>query len=61
MGFDERLALASGTWGRCNRILAIAPATVTPTRLEADLGALGRISAEIVPSGKKKLLRSRCA
>ncbi len=37
-----------------------APATVTPTRLEADLGALGRISAEIVPGGKKKQLRSRC-
>lgn len=37
-----------------------APAAVTPTRLEADLGALGRFSAEIVPSGKKKQLRSRC-
>jgi len=38
----------------------LAPATVTPTRLEADLGALGRFSAEIVPSGRKKTLRSRC-
>lgn len=37
-----------------------APATVTPTHLEADLGALGSISAEIVPSGRKKSLRSRC-
>lgn len=37
-----------------------APATVTPTRLEADLGALGRFSAEIVPSGEKKRLPSRC-
>ncbi|MET0305400.1 MAG: hypothetical protein ABW196_04120 [Solirubrobacterales bacterium] len=37
-----------------------APATVTPTRLEADLGALGKFSAEIVPSGRKKQLRSRC-
>lgn len=37
-----------------------APATVTPTRLEADLGALGRISAEIAPSERKKRLRSRC-
>ena len=36
------------------------PATVTPTRLEADLGALGRIAAEIVPSGSKKALHSRC-
>jgi hypothetical protein len=41
-------------------VFYIAPATVTPNRLEADLGALGRISAEIVPSGKKKRLRSRC-
>lgn len=38
----------------------VAPATVTPTRLEADLGALGRISAEIAPSGRKRTLRSRC-
>lgn len=37
-----------------------APATITPTRLEADLGALGRFSAEIIPSGKKKRLRSHC-
>ncbi len=37
-----------------------APATVTPTRLDADLGALGRISAEIVPSGRKRKLRSGC-
>ncbi len=37
-----------------------APATVTPTRLEADLGALGRFSTEIAPSGKKKPVRSRC-
>ena len=39
----------------------VAPATVTPTRLEADLGALGEISAEIVPSGRKKTLRSPCS
>jgi hypothetical protein len=41
-------------------VFYVAPATVTPTRLEVDMGALGRISAEIVPSGKKKPLRSRC-
>jgi hypothetical protein len=41
-------------------VLYAAPATVTPNRLEADLGALGGISAEIVPSGRKKRLRSRC-
>lgn len=37
-----------------------APATVTPTRLEADLGGLGRISADIVPGGRKRKLRSQC-
>jgi protein-S-isoprenylcysteine O-methyltransferase Ste14 len=37
-----------------------APATVTPTRLEADLGALGEIVADIAPSDRKKKLRSRC-
>ncbi len=37
-----------------------APATVTPTRLEADLGALGKISAEIVPSGRKETLHPLC-
>ena len=35
-------------------------AIVTPTRLEADLGGLGRFSAEIVRSGKKRTLHSRC-
>lgn len=38
-------------------VVYAAPATVTPTRLDADLGALGRFSAEIVPSGRKKLFR----
>jgi len=37
-----------------------APATVTPTRFEADLGALGRIALDVVPTGTKKTLRSRC-
>lgn len=37
-----------------------APAIVTPMRLEADLGTLGRISADIVPSGRKRKPRSHC-
>jgi protein-S-isoprenylcysteine O-methyltransferase Ste14 len=37
-----------------------APATVTPTRLEADLGVLGEIVADIAPSDRRKKLRSRC-
>lgn len=41
-------------------VLYAAPATVTPTKLEADLGALGRISLDIAPSGVKRTLKSRC-
>lgn len=37
-----------------------APATITATRFEADLGALGQISLDVSPSGRKKVLRSRC-
>jgi hypothetical protein len=41
-------------------VLYAVPAVVTPTRLEADLGSLGRISLEIAPSGFKRTLKSRC-
>jgi hypothetical protein len=41
-------------------VLYGAPATVTPAKLEADLGSLGRISLDIAPSGGKRTLRSRC-
>jgi hypothetical protein len=36
------------------------PATLTPTKFEAELGALGRISLDIVPSGAEKTLRPKC-
>jgi hypothetical protein len=38
----------------------VAPAVVTPTRVEVDLGNLGRISLAVEPSGVKRTLRSRC-
>lgn len=38
----------------------VAPAMLTATSVNADLGALGRISLEVVPSGKTKTLRRRC-
>jgi hypothetical protein len=38
-----------------------APATVTATRIEADLGGLGAIALDVVPSGRQVKLRSRCA
>jgi hypothetical protein len=37
-----------------------APATITATRLEADLGDLGRIALDVAPSGREKTLRSHC-
>jgi hypothetical protein len=37
-----------------------APATVTATRIEADLGRLGEVALDVVPSGRKKGLRSSC-
>lgn len=38
-----------------------APATLTATKIEANLGDLGNVSLDVVPSGGKKKLRSRCA
>lgn len=37
-----------------------APAIVTPTAIQADLGALGRVEVDLVPSGMKKTKRSLC-
>lgn len=37
-----------------------SPATVTDTKIDADLGELGRISLEFVPSGRKKRLHTNC-
>jgi hypothetical protein len=44
---------ASATYG--------APATVTASRIEADLGALGEVSLDVVPSGRTRRLRLGCA
>jgi hypothetical protein len=38
--------------------LYLAPATVTATRIEADLGVLGAVSLDIVPSGRTRSLAS---
>ncbi|HEV7483044.1 MAG TPA: hypothetical protein VGO13_08085 [Solirubrobacterales bacterium] len=37
-----------------------APAIVNATRIDADLGRLGEIALDVVPSGKKAKLQSRC-
>jgi protein-S-isoprenylcysteine O-methyltransferase Ste14 len=57
---DGRGQLALIAYRKGASVTYVAPATVTPSRLDADLGALGRISAEIVPSGRTKRLRSGC-
>lgn len=41
-------------------VIYTAPALVSPTRFEADLGALGRISLDVVSSGAEKRLRPSC-
>lgn len=57
---DGRTVAAVLVGRRGESAVYAAPATVTPTRFEADLGALGRIALDIVPSGAKKTLRPRC-
>jgi hypothetical protein len=37
-----------------------APAMLTATSVEANLGSLGEVSLEVIPSGKEKRLRSSC-
>jgi hypothetical protein len=41
-------------------VLYGAPAQLTATSVEADLGALGSISLEVTPSGREKTFRPRC-
>jgi hypothetical protein len=38
----------------------LAPATVTKARIEADLGALGKIALDVVPSGRQEKVRPPC-
>lgn len=38
----------------------LAPATITATRIEADLGALGEVSLDVVPTGRERKVRTRC-
>lgn len=45
---------------RAGFVSYLAPATVTATRIEADLGSLGQVALSVTPSGRKKSVRSRC-
>lgn len=46
--------------GKGRSVSYLAPATVTDTRVHAELGALGRIDVEFVPSGLQETARSSC-
>jgi hypothetical protein len=41
-------------------VFYVAPAMLTATSIEADLGRLGEVSLDVVPSGKTRKLRTRC-
>jgi hypothetical protein len=38
----------------------VAPALLTATSVKADLGSLGEVSLDVIPSGREKRLRSSC-
>jgi hypothetical protein len=46
--------------GRHAGVLYTAPAHLTATSLEADLGALGHVFLEATPSGREKSFRTEC-
>jgi hypothetical protein len=58
---DGRGQVGLIVYGKGGSVTYGAPATITATRFEADLGALGEIALDVTPSGRKKTLRSRCA
>jgi hypothetical protein len=53
----EVLVLVSG---RTSVVVYFAPAKVTTTEIEADLGPVGRISVEFQPEGELERIRSNC-
>jgi hypothetical protein len=56
-GRGEVLLFVSGAHAG---VLYTAPAQLTATSLDADLGALGRISFQAVPSGREKTFQTQC-
>lgn len=45
---------------RHGRVIYTAPASVSESTLQADLGALGRVALEAKPTGVEKVVRSSC-
>jgi hypothetical protein len=58
---DGRGDLALIAYRNGRSVSYAVPATVTPTRLEANLGRLGRIALDIAPTGSERRVRSRCS
>jgi len=58
---DGRGQIVLIVYGKSGTATYSAPAMLTATSVEADLGPLGQVSLEVLPSGRKKKLRSRCA
>lgn len=57
---DGRGELLIFVGAKRSSVLYATKATVTPTAIEADLGELGRIDLEYVPTGVMEKVRSRC-
>lgn len=57
---DGRTDLGLIAGNERSSVTYVVPAVVTPTRVEADMGDLGRISFMTEPSGVKRTLKSRC-
>jgi len=47
--------------GRTSAVLYFAPATVTATTIEADVGSVGRISVVFQPEGEPERIRPSCS
>jgi hypothetical protein len=59
-GSDGRGAISLFVARKGANVVYSAPATITPTTVEADLGELGSISLGFKPSGIEKTVRSAC-
>ncbi|MGC1164535.1 MAG: hypothetical protein WA862_00360 [Solirubrobacterales bacterium] len=57
---DGRGEIVLFVGGKSAGVTYQAPALLTATSVEADLGSLGEVSLDVIPSGKKKRLRSSC-
>jgi hypothetical protein len=57
---DGRGGIALFVSRRNESAIYAAPALLTATSVRADLGSLGEVSLDVIPSGREKRLRSSC-